>query len=89
MYDQPDDDDEQPNTPTQVAEGGTPVSAPKMSRTQQGYAYWKQLPSQVAYARQVATLAIAIGKLQAEVIKPFAAIMGWLSKRFDRKGTEQ
>jgi len=64
------------------------VSAPKISRTQQGYAYWKQLPSVVKHARQVATLAIAIGKLQAEVIKPFAAIVGWLNKRIDRKGTQ-
>jgi|GEM_PF-5058297 len=35
MYDQP-DDDEQPNTPTQVAEGGTPV-------TQQEITTWEEL----------------------------------------------
>ena len=64
------------------------MSAPKISRTQQGYAYWKKLPYVVKQARQVATLAIAIGKLQAEVIKPSAAIMGWLNKRIDRKGTQ-
>ena len=59
-----------------------------MTRTQQGHAYWKQLPSVVKQARQVATLGIAINKITAELIKPFVVIVGWLNKRIDRKGTQ-
>ena len=59
-----------------------------MTRTQEGYAYWKEIPSVVKHAREVATLAIAINKLTAELRKPVVVIVGWLSKRIDRKGTE-
>jgi len=52
-----------------------------MSRTDEGYAHWKEIPSAVKSAREIATMGIAIIKLKAALLAPLEPIVEWLNNR--------
>ena len=55
-----------------------------MSRTDDGYAYWKEIPSAVKAAREAATLGIATDKLKAALLQPLVPVAAWLTNKLTR-----
>lgn len=55
------------------------------SHTELGFAAWKDSPSMVRRAREVAAANIAIATLRREALKLVAPFMGWLTSKLTRK----
>ena len=51
------------------------------TRTQQGYAYWKEIPSAVKAAREWAELYVAVKNLRVAIMAPLEALYLWIDRK--------
>jgi len=51
------------------------------TRTEQGYAYWKEVPSAVRAAREWAEVYVAVKNLRVALMEPFEALYSWIDPK--------